>query len=875
MAVFRPFMVLLGVLMSALSVPNIASHARWRRLAMWCGTASVALLVLAPVAYAADAAPDPAGDAASDQRGDDIIVTGTRVQRTVAESSVPIDVISEKALQATGRLNVRDILQQLVPSYNNASGWTGGTGEAVKSASLRGLNSDQTLILINGKRRAGHSILFVTARGNLGASPVDLDFIPASSISRIEILRDGAAAQYGSDAIAGVINVILKDGGEGGSASVTYGQYLKHDGLDDKVGQNVQFNFDQGFKLGENGFVRVSGNFNKQQYTNRLGPTLTCDATLRAQTCLFPAGDPRELTANRYVGKQGLPKTQTANIGYNGEYALTPDVTLYSFSTVTDQNSYNFGIFRPAASLQNLPSVYPNGYLPQFTVNTRAFQSVAGLKGTVLAGWNWDLSSSYARNKARLENNASLNPSLGPTSPHDIFLGNTLFTEWTTNLDLNRQVDLGLHAPLSLAIGAEYRRDHFEQQAGEPASYQIGNYVFPTNPTDPNYSAANAGKRPSGGASGLGGFDPAALGNMSRSNVSAYVDLSQKITSAWEVGLSGRFEHYTDVGSTWSGKISTRLQLFEGFALRGSFSNGFRAPSLQQQTYTSLLPNYVTQGTAQVLSIVRYIPATSLVAQAIGATPLKPEKSKDISVGFVAQPFRGLNITLDAYQINIRDRILATGQLLSLNASSSFALALTAAGANPTDTFSYFTNAANTRTRGLDLVVDYNQDIGRAGAVRWSVATAYNRTTIRSLAPTPSVLSSSGLVLFDRGRIGDLTQAYPKVRSTLGANWQLGDLNVNLRESFYSSTVFVDPTTPARDSKNGSAFITDLDISYQATKNLRFTIGANNLLNKYPDQLNKAAQTYYGWWAANPVYNLTSPYGYNGGFYYARIGVTW
>ncbi len=837
--------------------------------------------MLAPTARAAEgpseepAATAPADEPAADQSGSDIVVTGSRTQRTVADSSVPIDVIGEKALQATGRLNVRDILQQLVPSYNNASGWTGGTGEAVKSASLRGLNSDQTLVLVNGKRRAGHSILFVTARGNLGASPVDLDYIPSSSIGRIEILRDGAAAQYGSDAIAGVINIILKDGGQGGSASLTYGQYLKHDGIDDKVGQNVQFNFDQGFKLGEAGFLRISGNFNKQDYTNRLGPTLPCDPAQRARTCLYPAGDPRELTANRYVGKQGLPKTQTANIGYNGEIALTPGISLYSFGTLTDQNSYNFGIFRPAASLQNLPQVYPNGYLPQFTVNSRAFQAVAGLKGTDLAGWDWDLSTSFARNKARLENNKSLNPSLGPTSPRDIFLGNTLFTEWTSNLDVDRKIDLGLATPLNVAVGLEYRRDHFEQQAGEPASYQIGSYVFPTDPTDPNYSAANAGKRPSGGASGLGGFDPSALGNASRSNVSVYGDLSQKISTAWEIGLAGRYEHYSDVGSTWSGKISSRLQLFKGFALRGSFSNGFRAPSLQQQTYTSLLPNYVLVGTTQNLSIVRYIPSSSRVAQAIGATPLKPERSRDVSVGFVAQPLRALSVTLDAYQIDIDDRILATGQLVSFNPASSFALALAGAGANPTDTFTYFTNAANTRTRGVDVVIDYTQELASAGTVRWSLAGAYNETRIRSLASTPAVLSNSGLALFDRSRIGDLTAAYPKFRATLGANWQWGKVNVNLREGFYSSTVFIDPTTPSRDSRNGSAFITDLDIGYQVTKNVKFTIGANNLFNRYPDQLNAEAQLYYGWWAAKPVYNLTSPYGYNGGFYYARIGLNW
>jgi iron complex outermembrane receptor protein len=851
---------------------------RARASLLLAGSCLMALGLGTP-AIAAEAAAAASADGASAEEPapSDIVVTGSRVGRTVEESTVPIDVLSEKQLQASGKLNVRDILQQLIPSYNNASGWTGGTGEAVKSASLRGLNSDQTLILVNGKRRAGHSIVFVTARGNLGASPVDLDFIPSSAIGRIEVLRDGAAAQYGSDAIAGVINIILKDQGEGGSASVTYGQYTQNKGTDDRQGETVQVNVDQGFHIGaDGGFIRVFGNYNHQDYTNRLGATASCNAAFRAQTCLYAAGDPREQTADRHRGKQGLPQTQTASVGYNAEIPLTDSMNLYSFSTFSDQNSFNFGIYRPTISLQNLPALNPEGYLPQFTVNTRAWQSVVGLKGEDLAGWDWDLSTSYARNKARLENNKTLNPSLGNSSPRDIFLGNTLFTEWTTNLDLRRGIETGLFAePLNLAIGAEYRRNHFEQQAGEPASYTIGDYVFPTDPRDPNYSAANAGKRPSGGASGLGGFDPSALGHGTRSNVSLYGDLEQKLAKGWDLGLAGRYEHYTDFGSVWSGKASTRIEIVPGFALRGSVSNGFRAPSLQQQTYTSLLPNYVTRGTSQILSIVRYVPAGSVAARALGATALKPEKSTDFTAGFVAQPFNNLTITLDAYQIKIKDRILATGNLISAVTTSPFQNALRAAGINPTDTFTFFTNAADTRTRGIDLIIDYHQSLGNLGKIDWSLAGAYNKTTVRSLAATPAVLASSGLALFDRSRIGDLTEAYPKSRAILSANWQLGRFSTTVREAYYSSTWFIDATTPSRDSRNKPAFITDLDVNYQVNDNIRLTVGANNLFNKFPSKLNDEAQLYYGWYAQDPVYNLTSPYGYNGGFYYARLGVSW
>lgn len=854
---------------------NDTSRHKGIDLSWGAGLAVVLAVTAAQSARAADG--DAAALTAAAVAPTDIIVTGTRTQRTVADSSVPIDVLDAKQLESTGKLNLRDALQQSIPSYYNASGWTGGTGEAVKSASLRGLNSDQTLILVNGKRRHNHAVLFVTARGNLGASPVDLDLIPQAAIQRVEVLRDGAAAQYGSDAIAGVINIILKKGGNDGSASITYGQYLHHDDIPGRTGQQGQLSLDQGFNIGQNGgFIRLSTNIDLHTYTNGLGATAPCDPAFRAYTCLYAAGDPREATASRFRGKQGLPRGRTYDFGYNAELPVSSDVALYSYTTFAHQYSQNFGIYRNPASLQDLPEIYPEGYLPQFKVITNDVQGVLGARGD-LGGWNWDLSSSYSRVHATLRNDEGLNPSLGPSSPHNFYLGALVATEWTNNLDITRDVDTGLFAkPLNLAFGVEYRRNHFEQRAGDPGSYLIGDYVFPTDPSDPNYIKANAGKRPSGGASGLGGFSPDALGHGSRDNIAAYIDLDQQITPRWDVDIAGRFEHYSDVGTTWSGKIATRYELFRGFALRGSFSNGFRAPSLQQETYSSILPNYVQQGTVQVLSTVRYIPADSTVAKAIGATPLKPERSRDLSVGFTAQPVSRLNITLDAYQININHRILATGNLITTNPNSPFAQALVGVGANPVDTYVYFTNAANTRTRGIDFVAEYTTDFGPGwGKVKWSLTNSYNKTTIRSLAPTPSVLSSSGLTRFDRSRIGDLTKAYPKDRVILGANWQIGKLDLDVRENWYSKTVFVDPTTPNRDSTNKAAFTTDAEVTYQLTPALGLTLGANNLFNKYPSQLNDQAKLYYGWWAQSAVYNLTSPYGINGGYYYGRVSLHW
>jgi len=838
-----------------------------------------------PSAFAQDVqlAANTSTAAPSDYTGtvESVVTTGTRTKdRTVANSQVPIDVVTAKDFENTGKVNIRDALQQTIPSYNNASGWTGGTGEAIKSASLRGLNSDQTLVLVNGKRRHGHAVVFVTARGNLGSSPVDLDLIPSSAIDHVEVLRDGASSQYGSDAIAGVINIILKKGTDANGASVTYGQYFDNPGQDNGYGQNGNVAAAQGFDLPNGGSIRFSLEYNNHNYTNALGPTAACTAATRAQTCLYPAGDPRENTASRYVGKQGLPKGYTSSIGYDAELPVTSDITLYSYATAAHQYSQNFGIFRPAASLQTLQQVYPNGYLPQFIVSTDDGQAVLGARGSNLFGWDWDLSTSLSDTVAKLHNNSDLNPSLGPTNAQVNFrLGDIVALESTTNLDLSRTVDTGLFAaPLNVAFGFEYRYNEFHQTAGDPGSYQIGNYVFPTNPADPNYSAANAGKRPSGGASGLGGFDPAALGRGNRSNTAVYVDLDQKLLENLDVGLAGRFEHYTDVGDTWSGKVSARYEFLPGYAIRGSLSNGFRAPSLQQTSYSSILPNYVTNPSnpsQQILSITRYVPATSAVAKALGAQPLKPETSVDESVGFTAQPWEGVNLTVDAYQIAIKDRILATGSLNNFVAGSTYRTAVAGAGGNPDDTYSFFTNAADTRTRGIDFVASYDADYGEYGQVKYSVASALTYQKITHLEATPAVLAGSNLSLFDRGRIGDLTQAYPKNRTTVGADWSLGDFGVNLRETYYSRTVSVDTLVPARDSINSDAWITDLTLRYRFNDNVAFNLGANNLLNKRPTQLNALAQLNYSWWAQNPVYNLTSPYGYNGGFYYGRINFTW
>jgi iron complex outermembrane receptor protein len=804
---------------------------------------------------------------------DEIVVTGTRTSRTVTASPVPIQVLNAAELKETGKINLRDALQQLVPSYNNAAGWTGGTGEASKSASLRGLSGDQALVLVDGKRRHATGLVFITAQGNVGASPVDLDFIPAGAIDHVEVLTDGAAAQYGSDAVAGVINIILKKGAEGGAASADYGQYASSpSGTKAHYGNDGHFVADQGFGLGVDGFVRISADINLQNPTNQLGAASPYTGAAPGtaayqQTELYFPGDKRNLTANRFVAEQGLPLTNTYNFGYNAELPLTDDITAYSYSTYSHQYSRNNGIFRPADSQQNIPEVYPDGYLPEFIVVQDDEQGVLGVRGTDLFGFGWDLSTTVGQNDSDERNEAGLNPSLGPSSPHNFDNGHLIATEWTTNFDLNRAIDTGLfETPLSFAPGIELRTQSFEQVAGDPASYTVGPYQFPAG-------TPLAGKFPSGGASGLGGFSPSSAGSHSRLNFASYIDLDQKLLPNLELGLAGRVEHYSDVGDTLSGKVSARWEFIPGYALRGSASNGFRAPSLQQEFYTSDLPNYIQDPAHPgnvILQDTRYVPPGSAIGKALGAQPLKPETSIDYTVGVTAQPFDASHFSLDVYQIEIDNRIVETGTIQGAGVNAILA----SIGQAPA-TIQYFTNGADTRTRGIDLAADYSSDFGDYGHVKWGVQSAFNWQEILDFKPTPPVLASLGLTTLNRQAISNLVNLYPKNRTTVSALWDIGDWEINLRESRYSSVILVvQNAIPGDDSRNPPAFITDLDVTYNINDNARVTIGANNLFNKFPVKLNQKASIDNGWYSG-VNYNLASPYGYNGGFYYARIAYQW
>ncbi len=802
-------------------------------------------LWLAGISGLAALAATTAANAQAGGQVDELIVTGTRsTARTVTTSLAPIDVLSAATLEKSGKISTRDLISTLVPSANTSNSGAGASF-AIKTLSLRGLAGDQTLVLVNGKRRHNTAIIFVNGTTQNGQSPPDLDLIPSQGIARIEVLRDGASAQYGSDALAGVVNIILKDG-EGGSGQILTGATGKGDG------ETLQGSINYGFGLMDKGYFNVTLN---AQTTNLVDRGMFSPNTT---TPFYPLVNgqvnPKDSTVDRHTAHPGAPASQLYVGSYNTTYDLTDDVKLYSFGTLSSRNSAAWLTFRTPLNVNNILSVYPDGYSPRLFLKDRDYQGAIGLKGD-LNGFNWDLSTTLGQNKNGFYTN-SLNVSLGPASPSYFYAGTLIFKEWTSNFDVTKEFDFGMADPLFVAAGLEYRHDTFQIKAGQPESYINGGYVAPAG-------VQNAGVINSGGSQGVSGFGPFSVGTFKRDNYSAYINVEQKLGDSFDISAAGRFEHYSDFGSTETFKVSARWEPVENYAIRGTISTGFRAPSLQQEHYASsstigvLLPG----ATATVLYPVQLLPPTSAAARALGATKLEPEKSTSFSVGLVAQPVSGMNVTLDLYRIEIDGRILQTAQL---GPSVTVSNILRAAGLNPDQAAFFYTNAADTLTKGVDFVADYRRDFGDFGSFKWTISANYNKGTFTRIIPP-----AFGVQLITRAAQGNFTDAQPKDKEIFSTEYTRGKFTTNVRITRYGKLTTI-AATPALDDTISPAGIVDVDLAYQINDMVRVSIGGNNVLDHYPDLVQPNNRG-----GANPFsyFNQTSPYGIGGGFYYAKINV--
>jgi len=775
----------------------------------------------------------------------EVIVTGTREKGLKAvDSPAPIQVVDVDALLRTGVTDLDHSLAALVPSFQ-AQSWGGAQANNTLSARLRGLSPNDTLILVDGKRRHGTANLAVL--GGVYGSPfqggaaADLSFIPVSAIDHVEVLTDGAAAQYGSDAIAGVINIILRHDDHGGAVSATAGQYM------DEGGQRASVALNLGLKPSDGGFVNLTLESTDRDHSNRgaIDPRI---------------GDFPELVGTTdypYVNKiEGDGRQHLTVLAVNVGQDLNGDWHAYGFGTYGYKNAESYEQWRTPAKL---PGLYPLGFSPTELLLERDFSVTAGVTGPLPGQWNADLSMTYGRDHADVSSVDSANVSLfldtGAT-PTALDAGGFAASQWTTNLDLTRDLDLGLHRPVKLSVGFEARHETYEIFEGSAASrYKEGSQAYP-------------------------GFTSTDAGSHARDAEAAYIDVAASPVAALDVDLSGRVEHYSDFGDTVVGKATARYDISSRFALRGTASTGFRAPTLAEAYYSA---TNVSPTTAFV-----QLPPDSLAARDLGVQSLKPEKSRSLSVGAVAHPAPRLTVTLDLYQIDIDNRIIGSGTVYGTGNpqgaqyDSAAALAAIAANGNQLDQtvgqtgVNIFANGANTRTRGADLVLTFNSVLGAAGRIDWSLAGSYNETKVTKVLQTPAEILPQQL--FNLNTLSLLQDASPRMKVVLGALWTLGPWSVNAQETIYgrSSDEQLGDNGIWYSSVITPKAITSLSVARRIGTNVELLFGADNLFNIYPNKRNAALlQSYQR--AMDPLavlqYPTFSPFGFNGGYYFGKVTV--
>jgi iron complex outermembrane receptor protein len=877
-----------------------------------------------------------------------IIVTGTRTaNRTVANSPVPVDVIGADQISNSGQTETNRILNQLVPSFNFPQPSIADGSDALRPATLRGLSPDQTLVLVNGKRRHVSALLNINGTVGRGSAAVDLNLIPGIAISRVEVLRDGAAAQYGSDAIAGVINIQLKNSSHGGRVSATWGEYLttvndvmhvtglqttaggqpilnptdtryflaNTDG-DRRVqdGAQVTAAVNVGLPLGPHGFVNLSGEYHLRQPTNRAGYDLRPNYIQPTATTF----DPREVGFNRLEFRFGDPRSHDYNLFLNSGFEISPDWEIYAFGSYGHRNALSAANYRQESNSANrdwstlAPNQSPNsgnfvpltpdGFLPYIDTHLRDYAGTVGIRGEI-AGWHTDLSAGRGKDKFDYQVHNTLNTSFGSASQHDFDAGGLRYAQNIFNLDVSKDYSVGFAKPLTVAAGAEYRHEQFQIRPGDLQSWAIGPLFRAaiTNTTAVNcagqqgvFNAATSvcsfpGRAAPAGAQGFPGIPDNARTDAKRHSYAAYAELDTDPIESLTMTLAGRYEHYSDFGSTWNGKFAARWEPIRGYALRGAISNGFRAPSLHQQFFTTTSTNFIGGLPVDISTVA----VNSPVAQALGSTPLKPEKSVNLSFGATANPLRGLTFTADYYHIKIKDRIVLTENLGAAGSGTAAQNAavkaiLDANGFASVGAARFFINGLDTTTHGIDVVAAYRLGLGDLG--RWNLTAAYNynKTKIdkrlNALGPLAQI---PGLVLFGRIEGIRFTDGQPRDKVVLSADGDIGKFGITARTTRYGKVISPGAAAPVSDPTSLTAFgpddiflsakwITDAELRLHGGHGVEFAIGANNLFDVYPDRSPFGPRPTSGVYPANQIYipySIFSPFGFNGRFVYGRVAM--
>ena len=773
------------------------------------------------------------------------ITVGSRAVGVEAEGAVPVEILSSRQLEATGASETMQAIQRLSPSFNFPRTTIADGSASVRPATLRGLGPDQVLVLINGKRRHTTALVHVNGTVGRGSTGTDLNAIPVSAVERVEILRDGAAAQYGSDAIAGVINIVLKAGATPARLGLKGGTTATDQG----VGGSTTWDgglFDGGLSKGlgiGRGWVYLTGEYHNRSRTNRAG------ADPRDQIRVGDAGNNPVAQPNHWVGD---PEADDYLTFLNAQLPVGDDSFVYAFGGWSYRDATAPGFYRRALQFtQNWSEIYPIGFLPVIQTSVTDGSGTLGVRGT-RSEWYWDLSLQYGRNGMDFNIENTLNASLGPAIPPnktEFYAGTFVGDQLVANLDFSRKLEAGLAGPLNVAFGAEFRREGYQLIAGEPDSYRDGGVP------------ASNGARAVPGAQVFPGFRPSNEVDDSRNNVAVYVDLEGDVASRVRLGAAGRFEHYSDFGSNVDGKLTVRIEAHERFVIRGAASTGFRAPSLAQSNFSAVSTNFINipgQGTVPVE--VGTFAVSSPVARALGATDLKPEDSVHLTAGFAFTPVRNLDFAADYYDIEIDDRIVFSGNFTG-GAISALLAPFGATGAR------FFTNAINTRTTGVDLTANYRTNLGDGSTLRFFAGYNHNETRIKGEVATPPPLAGLGNVLYDRVERGRTECGQPSNQARFIADWLKGRFSTNVNVGLYGGYCVKQlDATGSLDQDFSASWLTDLEASYRLSKVI-FTLGVQNLFDEYPEQVLLPLQP------QGVRYSTTNAFGINGRFLYAKASL--
>jgi iron complex outermembrane receptor protein len=805
----------------------------------------------------------------------DVVLVGSRFKpRSIADSPVPIDNIKESELRSAGHHDLDMTMMYNIPSFNTSIQTVSDATAHFNPADLRGLGPSRTLILVNGKRKNSSAHVYINDTPGKGEVGVDLTTIPIAAIERVEVLRNAASAQYGSDAIAGVINIVLKE-------NIAYGEINSISGLN-QAGDGLIMGFDThfGIPIEDKGFINVSTNFKIQEKTNRapdVGTDLLfgnifqgtaqanitqADADLR--NALISPAEHLQLTntandlnvlgtslvdgTNPWLQQNpglgmilGQPEMTTNNLFYNVNYAIGTEAEIYSFGGTTYRNGESYGIFRAPYMAEDYGLYNQTGFLPNFQTNIHDITLTAGLRGSK-NGWVYDISTTRGKNEVSYTIGNTLNDALATTSPTRFDAGGYLFSQVVNNLDISKSI-----SKLDIGFGFEFRNENFVIESGEENSY-IG-----------------------AGAISFPGIQPTNEVNENRHNLGVYLDLQSQLTKDLLLGGAIRYENYSDFGSRVNWMIQSKLDLVENiFAVRGSWSTGFRAPSLHQ-IHLSNIQTLISAGTISEQGTFKN---NSTVLRTFDIKELKEESSTNISVGLTFNPSNKLFITADYFNIHVDDRIVFTGAIGDDGDPNTTTQTESILHQFNITSFKFFTNAIDTHTDGVDVVVAYNDIRLGTGSLSMSLTGNYSHTVIDGALKTSQLLESEGNSIFDRQEQGRIESARPDSKAILRTDYTINKFNIGVYNTYFGTVTWQHASDETKDQTFSSKILSDLNMSYQLTKSLSLSLGSNNIFNVYPDEINSlgdpetdlGGRLKYSW--------EVNQFGFNGRFIYAKVKFT-